>query len=270
MNGWWLWVALVGAAPAAVRTRWTLQDLFHLAMERNEALLAREVSVRAEAWRRLPAGSLPSPMVGYMWDPTDAPWNRQGWVMSQTVPFPMKLWERVRLQDRRVAQAEAVEALVRARLLRDVEMACHDLVYALAWDSLIQDYREVLLGAQRVSTSRYRTGLRPLKEPVRWQLERARLDAERAAVRALIQDARLRLTALLRLSEPLDPAQVVPPETLEQVRGALQSAPLFQQGLARQQTAEVMARLNSGPCSRMCGCRPSPWNAWAWSCGEPC
>ncbi len=241
MNGWLLWMAV--AATGRYQASYTLEDLLQLALQRNQTLQAAKTRVRSQSWKRLPALSLPSPMVGYMWDPTDAPWNRQGWVISQTVPFPLKLWSRYRVQEGRVHQAEAMVRSVEAQLLRDVEMAYHDLQFAVAWDSLIEGYLEVLQGARKVSASRYRTGMRPLKEPVRWQLEWARLEAERSVVRALQEDALQRLHSMLRLQEPLDPRLLVPVDSLRLPEGVLEEAPGIQQARARQEVAEAFSRL---------------------------
>lgn len=190
---WWILAQTAIATPPL-----SLKEALRRAEMVNPAIRAKHEEKRAADHNILPSLFPPDPMVGYTWDPMEAPFSEQGWMVAQKFPFPLTLWERYRTRQalRDIASWEIRST--RSQIFLHVATAYADLAYAQLWIQDIQAYMKRLQEVESVSQQRYKTG-RPLIEPTRFQVERLLLEAQLEQARALEDDARARLKALLDL-----------------------------------------------------------------------
>ncbi len=206
---WWI-LAQVTLNPGGDTL--SLQEALLRAWQANPSLKAARKDEEAAASRVLPGLLPPDPMVGYTWDPMEAPWSERGWMIAQRVPFPLTLWETYRIRQAQRDLAAWKTLSTRSQIFFEVSRAYADLAFARAWIRYIRDYQQRLEEVEKVSQRRYETG-RPLMEPTRFRVERLLLEAQMEKARALEEAARARLTALLDL--PSSPeVEGIPEDTL--------------------------------------------------------
>ncbi len=198
----WMFLAQMGGGTL------TYPEALQRALVANPSLQQARLEERAAASRVLPALLPPDPMVGYTWDPMEAPWSERGWMVAQRTPFPLVLWENYRAAQARRDLASWRIASARSRILFEVSRAYADLAYARALIRYIQDYERRLEEATGVAGKRYETG-RPLMEATRFEVERLLLEAQLEKARAMEDVARARLQALLDL-DSLPPVEGIP------------------------------------------------------------
>jgi len=173
-------------------------EALHRALVVNPALEQARMEERAAISSVLPALLPPDPMVGYTWDPMEAPWSEQGWMVALRIPFPLVLWENHRIAQARRDLASWKVASTRSRVFFEVSQAYADFAYARALIRHIQDYQKRLEEATEIARRRYETG-RPLREVTRFEVERLLLEAQLEKARAMEDAAGAHLQALLDL-----------------------------------------------------------------------
>ena len=203
-----LGVALLGAGvvhaaepiPGA-----TLAGIRALVIERNPELKALAFEVEAMSARERPAGAFPDPMFAIEWrdidneDPSLNP-SRVGataYQFQQTFP----LWgKRGLARDAARAATQAADAEQRARaleLLAEAERAYARFWYAAEASVALDRVIAVLGDIEQLVTARYRTGLVPLQDPLKAQVEITLMQRERIALDAQRAEAASTLNRIL-------------------------------------------------------------------------
>jgi len=150
--------AIAEEQPQASQTL-RLPDLIQQALEKNSEILAAKAEWLASKKRILASWALPDPMgeydvMGSMVETATGP-QKNNFMISQEVPFPLKLWEK-----RKAAQAEANGVQARFRALeRDIRNKLTQLYYQLYYidaslDSLAE-IKDLLKKIEGVAQARY-------------------------------------------------------------------------------------------------------------------
>ncbi len=213
-----LWLALLCSAAAAGEGRKVgLLELEELALESNSTLAAASARHRSLEYRAAAAGVLPDPQltVGILNLPRsslsfdETPMSGVSIGLSQTIPWPSKLGARSKIASQD-AQAEEFElAVSRDRLIRLVRSAYYEYSYRIFSDVILDSTLVYVRNLIEVATTAYANGDGPVRDVLRAQTLKARLDNKKLAVEQGRQSA---LLALIRLTEDttLTGAEIVP------------------------------------------------------------
>jgi outer membrane protein, heavy metal efflux system len=182
----WIAAAIFAAAPAwadrpAIAAP-SVDSLVAMALEHSPTVAALRERVAAARQKVSPAGALPDPMVGVMYQSMGAPWAPMGPMsmaqveVSQAIPYPGK-----RSSRRASAEAEAdVGTLgiqeLRARLAADVRKT-YARIYALDRErDSVESARQIVAVLIATVSSRYASGQAEQEAIAKIVLERSALD----------------------------------------------------------------------------------------------
>lgn len=221
----------VGATEPSGPLGATLEGIRAQVLEANPELRALALEVEAAEAREKPAGALPDPMLSIEWrdidndDPTLNPSAVGATAYTFAQRFP--LWgKRGLARDAARAATGAVDAERRARaleLLARAERAYAGYWYAAEAERALDRVLTTLGDIERLATARYRSGLVPLQDALKAQVELTQMQRERIAIDAERAEATAMLNAVLGrapdvpFAPPVGRPALAVPWTLEQV-----------------------------------------------------
>jgi cobalt-zinc-cadmium efflux system outer membrane protein len=186
----WIAVLVLAAGTAAADAAPPVDSLVALALDRSPTVAALRARVASARQKVAPAGALPDPMVGGMYQSMGAPWSPMAPMsmaqieISQAIPYPGKRGSR-----RASAEAEAdVGALgmkeLRARLAAEVRKT-YGRIYAVDRErDAVQAARQIVDVLVATVSSRYSSGLAEQEALAKIVLERSELDERQTDITA--------------------------------------------------------------------------------------
>lgn len=208
----------------------SLEEALAIARENNPLLERARSAVAAARGEKLQAQALEDPVL--VWDFDEAEgfdpgdFGEQKIGLSQFLEFPGKRSLRGEIGEDRIAIAQARLGVLEALVERRVAEEYWSLVRDLAAIGILADARALIDQVGEIVRARYGANEAPYSDVVRTQLERARLENERLALRREVADRSIRLNLLLGRSgdAPLQPADTLAFRPLERTLAEAVSA----------------------------------------------
>jgi len=226
-----LLAGLASAAEPSPTLGATLEGIRAQVLEANPELRALALEVEVAEARERPAGAFPDPMFSIEWrdidnaDPSLNPSKVGATAYTFAQRFP--LWgKRGLARDAARAATRAADAERQARaleLLARAERAYAGYWYAAEAERAVDRVLSTLGDIERLATARYRSGLVPLQDALKAQVELTEMQRERIEIDAERAEAVAMLNAVLgrapdaSFAPPVDRPTLSVPWTLEQV-----------------------------------------------------
>lgn len=212
---------LAGPAVAQHNGGLTLEQAKAIARKQNPLLQRARTAIQATRGEKLQAEALEDPVLVWDFDEVEgfdpSGFGEQKIGLSQFLEFPGKRTLRSEIGEDRIAIAEARLGLLEALVDRRVAEEYWGLARDIAAIEILKDLQALLNQMGEIVRARYGANETPYSDVVRTQLERARLENERLALRREVADRTIRLNLLLGHpgDAPLRPADTLAFRPLE-------------------------------------------------------
>lgn len=195
----------------------SLDDFVLLALKRSPVIRSRVRELEALGFRVTQIGSLEDPMFSFMPPTGDMTETAAGMIegavgVSQKIPFPGKIEQRVKLAEQSVRSALAELADARIEIASQVAHAYFDYYLAHVSNEITHESKNLLEQIHSVVSARYQAGSVPQQDILRTEVELLSLQNKITEFEQQRKSAQVRLNSLMNrtFNDPIET-----PEALE-------------------------------------------------------